>query len=67
MSRTVIDVDDQKLREAAEILGTHTKVETVNRALAEVVAQSRRMDLLVALDEGTDLYNPDVMKGAWRE
>ena len=30
MSRTLIDVDDDALGRAAEVLGTTTKVETVN-------------------------------------
>jgi len=36
--RTVVDIDENGLREARAALGTTTKVETVNRALAEVAA-----------------------------
>jgi len=44
--RTVVDIDENSLREARAALGTTTKVETVNRALAEVAAlAARRRDL----------------------
>jgi len=44
--RTVVDIDEDSLREARAALGTTTKVETVNRALAEVAAlAARRRDL----------------------
>jgi Arc/MetJ family transcription regulator len=42
MSRTVIDLDDELLAEAAEILGTSKKVATVNAALADVVKRRKR-------------------------
>ena len=38
MPRTVIDVDDEMLAKAQKQLGTKTKRETVNRALALAVA-----------------------------
>ena len=44
--RTVVDINEDALREAREALGTTTKVETVNRALVEVAAiAARRRDL----------------------
>ncbi|MGH3274397.1 MAG: type II toxin-antitoxin system VapB family antitoxin [Streptosporangiaceae bacterium] len=42
MARTVLDLDDKLLMEAASILGTSNKVATVNAALADVVKQRRR-------------------------
>ena len=39
MTRTLIDIDDEKLEAAKRALGTSTKVETVNRALAEVARE----------------------------
>ncbi|MFS4109360.1 MULTISPECIES: type II toxin-antitoxin system VapB family antitoxin [Streptomyces] len=42
MSRTVIDLDDEALAEAARLLGTTTKKETVNAALREVADRRRR-------------------------
>jgi len=66
--RTVVDINEDALREAREALGTTTKVETVNRALVEVAAiAARRRDLrrlvggqLSAL--GTD----ELYDAAWR-
>jgi len=67
MARTVIDVDDDSLSAAAEVLGTKTKVETVNRALAEIAARRGRLAFLDDLDTAaTDLADPEVMRGAWR-
>jgi len=40
MSRTIIDIDDSALAAAMRELGTKTKVETVNKALADVGALS---------------------------
>lgn len=66
MARTVIDIDDESLRGAAEILGTKTKVDTVNRALAEVAARRERLAFLDDLDRAAvDLSDPEVMRGAW--
>jgi Arc/MetJ family transcription regulator len=44
--RTNIDIDDQLLSAARELLGTHTKRETVNAALRDVVERRRRLALL---------------------
>ena len=67
MTRTVIDVDDDSLAAAAEVLGTTTKVETVNRALAEIAARKIRLAFLDDLDHAAaDLADPEVMRNAWR-
>ncbi len=67
MARTVIDVDDESLAAAAKVLGTSTKVETVNRALAEIAARKARLAFLDDLDEAAaDLADPEVMGRAWR-
>ncbi|WP_155060144.1 type II toxin-antitoxin system VapB family antitoxin [Streptomyces blattellae] len=42
MARTVIDVDDDALAEAARYLGTTTKKDTVNAALHEINDRRRR-------------------------
>ncbi|CAM4096751.1 hypothetical protein GCM10009799_40610 [Nocardiopsis rhodophaea] len=65
MSRTVLDIDDETLAIAADELGTTTKVETVNRALAEIAARRRSRDFLDFMDElDLDLSN-ETMEGAW--
>ena len=52
MTRTVIDVDDEKLAEAAEIFGTTTKVATVNAALEDAIKRRKRASFLAWLAEG---------------
>lgn len=68
MSRTTIDVDDDKLSAAARELGTSSKVDTVNAALAYVADRRKRA---AAFDEpliwgNPDLADDDVMRGARR-
>lgn len=66
--RTVVDIDEDSLREARTALGTTTKVETVNRALAEVAAlAARRRDLkrLVSGDVPA-LGDDELYDAAWR-
>lgn len=48
MAKTVVDLDDEALREAQVVLGTTTKKDTINRALGEVVASARRAEALAA-------------------
>ena len=67
MTRTLVDIDDEALAAAAAELGTSTKVETVNRALAEIAARPRRLAALERLRTAEDdLGDADVMRGAWR-
>ncbi|MEQ4208403.1 type II toxin-antitoxin system VapB family antitoxin [Actinopolymorpha sp. B9G3] len=67
MTKTLIDVDDDLLAQAAEALGTGTKKDTVNKALAEALASVRRRRHLERLMGGglPDLSDPEVMEGAW--
>ncbi|MCX5049030.1 MULTISPECIES: type II toxin-antitoxin system VapB family antitoxin [unclassified Streptomyces] len=60
MARTVIDIDDEKLAEAAEIFGTTTKVATVNAALEDAIKRRKRASFLSWLAEGglPDLTGP---------
>ena len=68
MAKTLIDIDETALKRAQRVLGTTTKKDTVNAALAEVVAlAARRRDLKGFLDdEHADLRDPDVMNRAWQ-
>ena len=67
MTRTLVDIDDEALAAAAAELGTSTKVETVNRALAEIAARPRRLAALEQLRTAEDdLGDAEVMRGAWR-
>ncbi|NKY37542.1 type II toxin-antitoxin system VapB family antitoxin [Nocardia speluncae] len=51
MSRTVIDVDDEALAEAARHLGTTTKKDTVNAALREIGDRRRRAAAIARMRE----------------
>ncbi len=67
MTKTLIDIDDAALAAAAKELGTKTKVETVNRALAEIAGRRARLAFVehmrVAQD---DLADTEIMRNAWR-
>ncbi len=68
--RTVIDLDDEALAAAARELGTTTKRDTVNAALAFVAQRRRRA--AVALDDalsfglGSDIADDEVRRAARR-
>lgn len=42
MAKTLIDLDEEALALAAEVLGTRTKKDTVNAALREIGARAKR-------------------------
>ena len=68
MAKRLIDIDDELLSEASELLGTRTMKDTVNLALSDVVntaARRRHSDRLATM-EGIDLDREDVMAKAWR-
>ncbi len=68
--KTMIDLDDEALAAAAAELGTTTKKDTVNAALAFVVGRRRRIEKLLddpyALGVGPDITDAAVMRGARR-
>ncbi len=68
MAKTLIDLDDELLAQAAELLCTTTKKDTVNRALAEYIKYRLRISLGERLSSGElpDLADPDIMARAWR-
>ncbi len=49
MTKMLIDIDDDTLEDAARLLGTKTKKDTVNTALHETVARLRRASALAEL------------------
>ncbi|NUR73614.1 MAG: type II toxin-antitoxin system VapB family antitoxin [Hamadaea sp.] len=51
MAKVLIDVDEEALEQAAKILGTTSKKETVNTALREVSARERRLKAFHELRE----------------
>ncbi len=68
MTKTLIDIDDTRLELARAALGTATKRETVNAALAEVAAlAARRRDLVrLTLDDLRDLRDDELMSRPWQ-
>lgn len=42
MSKILVDVDDESLRRAADVLGTTTKKDTVNTALREIAERTAK-------------------------
>ena len=68
MAKTLIDVDEQQLAEAARVLNTQTKKDTVNEALRLVTSLAARRRDLQRLTSGglPDLADEDVMRAAWQ-
>ncbi len=66
MATTQINLDDRTLAEAAQVLGTKTKVDTVNSALRSVVRQHRQRQMVErAAQDGTYASLP-TGEDAWR-
>ncbi|MBX6751716.1 MAG: type II toxin-antitoxin system VapB family antitoxin [Micromonosporaceae bacterium] len=68
MVRTVIDIDEEKLAAAARELGTRTKVETVNAALAFVAERRKRAEVFddPLVWGSPDLADPEIRAQARR-
>lgn len=68
--KTVIDLDNDLLGAAAEVLGTRTKKDTIHAALARAVEvdqlRRERRRLLIDSLGSPDLADPEVMAEAWR-
>jgi Arc/MetJ family transcription regulator len=68
--KTMIDVDDEALMAAARELGTVTKKDTVNAALAFAAARHARVSALLddphSYGVGTDIGDAEVMSAARR-
>jgi Arc/MetJ family transcription regulator len=68
MATTQIELDPKLLAQAAEVLGTKTKKDTVNEALRRVVEGEIRRRHVDELASGAlpDLADPTIMAAAWR-
>jgi Arc/MetJ family transcription regulator len=64
MMKTPIDIDQEALAIAAEVLGTKTKKDTVNAALREVGQRLVRLRALARLGEMADRGDFDDYLGA---
>jgi len=63
--RTTLDIDEEMLAQAREILGTRGIKDTVDEALREVVRREAGERLIAWLKENEDLRNPEIMDRAW--
>jgi Arc/MetJ family transcription regulator len=68
MAKTLIDVNEEYLAAAQEVLHTETKKDTINAALRAVAAlAARRRDLQRLVSGGLpDLEDAEVMRAAWQ-
>jgi Arc/MetJ family transcription regulator len=65
MRRTTLDIDEDMLAKAREILGTSGIKDTVDEALREIVRREAGRRLIARLKENEDLHNPEIMARAW--
>lgn len=63
--RTTLEIDDDMLSQAREILGTKGVKDTVDEALREVLRMEAGRRLIEWLKENEDLHNPEIMRHAW--
>ncbi|NKY50275.1 type II toxin-antitoxin system VapB family antitoxin [Nocardia vermiculata] len=61
MSKLLIDVDDEALAHAQQLLGTSTKKDTVNAALVEIAKRLERVKALNTLGEMAEQGDFDVL------
>lgn len=68
MTKTLVDVDEDALDRAQRALGTATKKDTINQALAQVAAlAARRRDLeRFTTDAHADLRDSEITSKAWQ-
>ena len=68
MTKRLVDIADDKLAEARDILGQATIKGTINAALDEVIALDQRRRLLERLADqrGVDLGDEEIMREAWK-
>ena len=68
MAKTLVDVNEEYLAAAQEVLHTETKKDTINAALRTVAALAARRRDLERLTSGglPDLEDADVMRAAWQ-
>jgi Arc/MetJ family transcription regulator len=64
MTRITVDVNDEWLEAAREILGTDTKVATINEALHTFALQKRAAEIIAALDSAEMDFTDS--ERAWR-
>ena len=64
MTRISVDVNDEWLQAAREVLGTDTKVATINAALHSFALRKQAADIMAAFDSATMDFSGSAE--AWR-
>jgi len=64
MAKTSVEIDQDILRQAAEILGTRTLRATIDAALNEVVHAKRRLELVALLSQ-EGRFDFEAAESAW--
>jgi Arc/MetJ family transcription regulator len=69
LRKTTLAIDDELIRQAAQVLGTHGIKQTVDAALHEAIERREREKFIARITsmDGLDLDDKDVMAGAWRD
>jgi Arc/MetJ family transcription regulator len=65
MRRTTLDIDEDMLSRAREILGTQGIKDTVDEALREIVRIEAGKRLIARYKDNSDFANPEIMARAW--
>ena len=68
MRKTTLTIDDDKIAQAREILGTTGITDTIDAALRETIrraAAERLIERMTTMD-GLDLADPQMRADAWR-
>lgn len=70
MTKRLVDIDDEILAEARQVLGTTTLKDTVNESLRGTISAQRRRgltteDIAAFAEAAKDLGDPEVMAKAW--
>jgi Arc/MetJ family transcription regulator len=65
MRRTTVDIDEDMLTKAREILGTSGIKDTVDEALREIVRIEAGKRLIARYKDNSDFGNPEIMARAW--
>jgi Arc/MetJ family transcription regulator len=63
--RTTLDIDEDMLSRAREILGTRGIKDTVDEALREIVRVEAGKRLIARYKDNEDFGNPEIMERAW--
>jgi Arc/MetJ family transcription regulator len=68
MAKKLVDIDEDLLERATQILGAATMKETVNAALSEVIRLDERREHARRLADmdGLDFDDDEIMDDAWR-